>query len=115
MRQPADKKAALPSLAGLSLLYVGVGPDRLGHRRTLTERLGASFLHHDGGVEDRSGLLGGLMSRADLVMFPVDCVSHEAVSNVKRLCHQMAKPLMPLRGSGMGSFAAALGQIDARV
>lgn len=103
-----------PSLAGLSLLYVGGRTDRLGHLRALSERLGASFLHHDGGIDDRSGLLGGLVSRADLVMFPVDCVSHEAVTAVKRLCRQMSKPFMPLRSSGMGSFVAALGRAAVR-
>lgn len=106
--EPADQSAAPASLSGLTLLYVGGRTDRLGHLRALSERLGASFLHHDGGVEDRSGLLGGLVSRADIVLFPVDCISHEAVTNLKRLCRQMAKPFVPLRSSGMGSFAAAL-------
>jgi hypothetical protein len=104
-----DGQAIAPSsLAGLSLLYVGGRPDRLGHLRALSERLGARFLHHDGGVDDRSGLLGGLVSRADVVMFPVDCVSHDAVGTVKRLCRQMSKPFVPLRSTGMGSFVAAL-------
>jgi hypothetical protein len=70
---------------------------------------GAQFLHHDGGVDDRSGLLAGLVSRADVVMFPVDCVSHEAVVNAKRLCRQMSKPYLPLRSTGISSFVAALG------
>jgi hypothetical protein len=96
------------SLAGLSLLYVGGRTDKLGHLRALSERLGGRFLHHDGGVDDRSGLLGGLVSRADVVMFPVDCVSHEAVGTVKRLCRQMSKPFVPLRSTGMASFVAAL-------
>lgn len=96
------------SLAGLTLLYVGGRTDKLGHLRASSERLGARFLHHDGGVDDRSGLLGGLVSRADVVMFPVDCVSHEAVGTVKRLCRQMSKPFVPLRSTGMGSFVAAL-------
>jgi uncharacterized protein DUF2325 len=100
--------AAPSSLAGLTLLYVGGRTDKLGHLRASSERLGARFLHHDGGVDDRSGLLGGLVSRADMVMFPVDCVSHEAVGTVKRLCRQMSKPFVPLRSTGMGSFVAAL-------
>jgi len=100
--------AAPSSLAGLTLLYVGGRTDKLGHLRASSERLGARFLHHDGGVDDRSGLLGGLVSRADVVMFPVDCVSHEAVGTVKRLCRQMSKPFVPLRSTGMGSFVAAL-------
>jgi hypothetical protein len=100
--------AAPSSLAGLTLLYVGGRTDKLGHLRASSERLGARFLHHDGGVDDRSGLLGGLVSRADVVMFPVDCVSHAAVGTVKRLCRQMSKPFVPLRSTGMGSFVAAL-------
>ena len=42
-------------------------------------------------------------------MFPVDCVSHEAVATVKRLCRQMAKPYVPLRSTGISPFVAALG------
>ena len=68
----------------------------------------AGVVVHDGGVDDRSGLLAGLVSRADIVMFPVDCVSHEAVAIVKRLCRQTAKPYVPLRSSGTGSFVSAL-------
>jgi hypothetical protein len=102
------RPTAPSSLTGLTLLYVGGRTDKLGHLRASSERLGARFLHHDGGVDDRSGLLGGLVSRADVVMFPVDCVSHEAVGTVKRLCRQMSKPFVPLRSTGMGSFVAAL-------
>lgn len=106
--QTEEAEATPSSLAGLSLLYVGGRTDRLGHLRALSEQHGAKFLHHDGGVDDRSGLLAGLVSRADIVMFPVDCVSHEAVAIVKRLCRQTAKPYVPLRSSGTGSFVSAL-------
>lgn len=106
--ETTEAEAAPSSLAGLSLLYVGGRTDRLGHLRALSEQLGATFLHHDGGVDDRSGLLAGLVSRADIVMFPVDCVSHEAVTIVKRLCRQTAKRYVPLRSSGTSSFVAAL-------
>lgn len=99
------------SLTGLSLLYVGGRTDRLGHLRVLGEQRGATFLHHDGGVDDRSGLLPGLVSRADIVMFPVDCVSHEAVTIVKRLCRQTGKRYLPLRSSGTSSFVAALARM----
>jgi Uncharacterized protein conserved in bacteria (DUF2325) len=110
--QAGNGQSATPSsLAGLTLLYVGGRTDKLGHLRASSERLGARFLHHDGGVDDRSGLLGGLVSRADVVMFPVDCVSHEAVGTVKRLCRQMSKPFVPLRSTGMGSFVAALSRM----
>ncbi len=104
---------ALPvRLDGLLLLYVGGRPNQVSHLRALTEQLGAKFLQHDGGVEDRTGLLAGLVSRADMVMFPVDCVSHEAVAMVKRLCRQASKPYVPLRSAGLSSFMAALGRSD---
>jgi hypothetical protein len=42
--------------------------------RALTQRASAEFLHHDGGIDERSGLLPGLISRADIALFPVDRV-----------------------------------------
>lgn len=105
-----DSPGTPTSLHGVSLLYVGGRPNQLSHLRAFSEQRGATFLQHDGGVEDRTGLLAGLVSRADVVMFPVDCVSHEAVAIVKRLCRQAAKPYMPLRSAGMSSFVAALGR-----
>src|SRR5262249_47296910 len=103
---------AAPSLAGLALLYVGGRPGPLPRLREVAAQLGAEFLHHDGGVEDRSGMLAGLVSRAHVVMFPVDCVSHEAVALVKRLCRQGGKPYLPLRSAGIGSFVAAISRGD---
>lgn len=107
-RGQEDEADALPRLRGRSLLYVGGRTDKLGHLKAVAEGCGGQFLHHDGGVDDRSGLIAGLVSRADLVVFPVDCVSHEAVILVKRLCRQMSKPYLPLRSTGLGSFVSAL-------
>ncbi|HXQ41217.1 MAG TPA: DUF2325 domain-containing protein [Candidatus Udaeobacter sp.] len=96
-------------LAGLTLLYVGGRPRQVGSAKLVAEKAGAVFLHHDGGVEASGALLAGMVSRADVALFPVDCVSHEAALAVKRLCRQSAKPFLPLRSSGLGSFLAALG------
>jgi hypothetical protein len=95
---------------GLTLLYVGGRQARIGHLRAVAERASAIFLHHDGGIEEREGLLPGLISRADAVLFPVDCISHAAMSLVKRLCQQTDKPFLPLRGAGLAPFCAALQQ-----
>jgi hypothetical protein len=100
-----------PDAAGAlnaTLLYVGGRPTQIGHLRALAERCGAVFLHHDGGIEERGGLLPGLVSRADAVLFPVDCVSHAAMSLVKRLCQQARKPFVPLRSAGLAPFFVAL-------
>ena len=95
-------------LSELTLLYVGGRQAQIGHLRAFAERSGALFLHHDGGVEERSRVLQGLISRADAVLFPVDCISHAAMSQVKRSCRQFGKPFLPLRGSGLAPFCAAL-------
>jgi hypothetical protein len=97
-------------LDGITLLYVGGRANQIAHLRAVSERLGANLLHHDGGKEQHADLLGGLVSRADLVLFPVDCVSHDAAWSVKRLCRQAGKLFVPLRSASLASFAAALTQ-----
>ena len=97
------------------MLYVGGRPKQVWQARAAVEGLGGRFLHHDGGIDDNGALLAGLVSRADLAAFPVDCISHDAAGMVKRLCRQSAKPFLPLRSSGAGSLLAALDgpEIDA--
>jgi Uncharacterized protein conserved in bacteria (DUF2325) len=96
------------SLDGLALLYVGGRRHQIARLRSLGEDLGARVLHHDGGLEDSLDLIPGLTSRVDVVLFPVDCVSHAAALTVKRSCRQGGKRFVPLRSSGATSFLAAL-------
>lgn len=107
----ADTRAASFHVDGLTILYVGGRPQQHSRLREIGHQCGADVLCHDGGIEARHGLIAGLISRADAVMFPVDCVSHEAVTAIKRLCRHAAKPFVPLRSSGMSSFLAALKHI----
>jgi hypothetical protein len=95
-------------LDGAVLLYVGGRANQVAHLRAVGERLGATFLHHDGGIENHPNLLPGLTSRADLVLFPVDCISHDAAHMVKLLCRQAAKRFVPLRSASATSLLAAL-------
>jgi hypothetical protein len=105
----ADEGEGQPlDLAGLSLLYVGGRPHQVSRLRSLAERASARFLHHDGGIDERSGVLPGLISQADIAFFPVDCVSHEAALMVKRLCRQSGKPWIPLRSASITAFLAAV-------
>ena len=76
--------------------------------RVLVEQLGATFLDHDGGVENHPNLLAGLVSRSDLVLFPVDCVSHDAANIVKSLCRQAGKRFIPLRSASVTSLLTTL-------
>ena len=76
--------------------------------RAVVEQSGATFLHHDGGVENHPNLLAGLASRASLVLFPVDCISHDAANIVKSLCRQTGKRFIPLRSASVTSLLTAL-------
>lgn len=99
-----------PRLGGVTVLYVGGRPNQVAHLRAAVEQSGAAFLHHDGGIEHHLNLLGGLTSQADLVMFPVDCISHHAAQAVKQLCRQAGKRFVPLRSASATSLLAALRQ-----
>jgi hypothetical protein len=105
---PTGDAQSAPHLDGTVLLYVGGRPNQVAHLRAVGERLGATFLHHDGGVENHPNLLPGLTSRADLVLFPVDCISHDAAHAVKLLCRQAGKRFIPLRAASVTSLLAAL-------
>jgi hypothetical protein len=95
-------------LDGRTVLYAGGRPNQIAPMRAAVERLGATFLHHDGGVEHHSGLLAGLASRSDIVLFPVDCISHDAANAIKALCRQAGKRFVPLRSASITSLLAAL-------
>jgi hypothetical protein len=95
-------------LAGMTLLYVGGRANQIPAFRALIERAGGGFLHHDGGIEQGTGLLPGLVARADRIAFPVDCISHLAVAGIKRLCRQAGKPYVPLRTASLACLLAAL-------
>ena len=99
-------------LCGRSVLYVGGRAHQIPQCRAIVERCGGAFLHHDAGVEHSAALLPGLISRADIVLFPVDCVSHDAVAVVKRSCGQLGKRLMPLRTSSLACLVSALAAIE---
>jgi Uncharacterized protein conserved in bacteria (DUF2325) len=111
-RAGEDASAMTPEtrLDGMTVLYVGGRPNQVVHLRAAAEQSGAAFLHHDGGIEHHLNLLGGLTSQADLVMFPVDCISHHAAYAVKQLCRQAGKRFIPLRSASATSLLAALRQ-----
>src|SRR5262249_27024722 len=103
--QPTDEPSfGSVDLPGITVLYVGGRAKQVPQLRALIERIGGGFLHHDGGMEDNTALLPGLLSRANVVVFPVGCVSHNAVAMVKRLCDQAGKPYLPLRTSSLSSL-----------
>lgn len=100
--------SSAPDLTGWRLLYVGGRRKQLEQLRSLASRLGGTLLTHDGGIEENTALLPGLVSQSDMAFFPVDCVSHGAAGQVKRLCREAGKPFVPLRSASLASFLAAI-------
>ncbi len=101
-----------PRLGGITLLYIGGRTHHIARLRAVTEGSGGTFLHHDGGNEHHLNLLAGLASQADLVVFPVDCVSHQAAQVAKQLCRQSGKQFIPLRSASVTSLLAALRRLE---
>jgi hypothetical protein len=105
---PEPDEEARGDLSGMTLLYVGGRARQIAQLRRFAEQWNATLLYHDGGIDDRSGLLEAQVARADRTLFPVDHVSHNAVAIVKRVCRSAGKPFSALRNSGLTAFAAAL-------
>ena len=111
---PGDEGGQLAAFAGRRLLYVGGRPGSNAAIRALCERAGLELALHDGGIEDRKGLLSAAIPGAELVLFPVDCVDHDSVGRLKRLCERHGVAYLPLRSAGAASFLAALAGRGAR-
>ena len=96
------------------MLYVGGRAHQVPQLKAVVERAGGAFLYHDGGIEHSMTLLPGLISRADCAVFPIDCVSHDAMGILKRQCRQSAKLFIPLRTSSLASLLSGLATLERR-
>lgn len=106
--EPEAPAASPACLDGRTFLYVGGRPRQVANLRRFTVERGGRLLSHDGGIEESLSLLPGLVGQSDLVLFPVECVSHEATSWVKRSCGDGAKPFRPLRSASLASYIHAV-------
>jgi len=105
-------ESAAPELGGAQVLYVGGRAHQVPQLKAMVERAGGAFLYHDGGIEHSMTLLPGLIGRADCAVFPIDCISHDAMGVLKRQCRQSAKPFIPLRTSSLASLLSGLTMLD---
>ena len=104
----AARSPDTPQLDGAEVLYVGGRAHQVPQLRAAIERAGGVLLHHDGGIEHSTTLLPGLVGRADCAVFPVDCVSHDAMGILKRQCRLAGKPYVALRTSSVPSLLGGL-------
>jgi Uncharacterized protein conserved in bacteria (DUF2325) len=93
------------------VLYLGGRQSAMDRLRAIALEANAEFIHHDGGLEQATARIDGLIESCDAVFCPIDCVSHAACLRAKQLCRKYNKPFVPLRSSGVTSFARALEQL----
>jgi hypothetical protein len=99
---------ALAQLKGRCIVYVGGRPGSSATLVNLVAGAGGELLVHDGGIEDRRGLLSSMLSRADFAVFPVDCISHNAMQIAKQTCARLGVIIHPLRAASVASFLELL-------
>jgi len=91
-------------VAGKRVVYVGGRPGSNAALKALVTSAGGELVVHDGGVEDRKGLLAAALPGADLVVFPVDCIDHDSMNMLKRVCGRHQVDYHPLRTASVASF-----------
>ncbi|RQR48298.1 DUF2325 domain-containing protein [Burkholderia sp. Bp9140] len=117
--QASTGDPAAPVAASLSMLqrkrivYVGGRPGSNRAIRRIVETAGGELTLHDGGIEDRKGLLAAALPGAHMVVFPVDCVDHDSVNLLKRMCERHQIAYYPLRTASVASFVKLIGRLDA--
>lgn len=108
-------RSALPSLAGMTIAYIGGRQQATLILARLVADAGGELVLHDGGIEDRKGLLPSTLARAQLVVYPVDCISHNAMHVAKQAAARSGIPCHPLRKSSVASFAQLMQRVCATV
>lgn len=101
-------RPGLERLQGQRIVYVGGRPGSHAVLTRLVESAGGRLVVHDGGVEDRKGLLATLLPGADMVVFPVDCIDHDSMNTLKRVCDRHQIAYYPLRTASVASFMELL-------
>lgn len=112
-RSCGGEPCPLPDLCGRCVLYVGGRAALNGHLAALVAHCNGTLLYHDGGREQSPARLVGLLPRADAVLCPVDCISHDAYRRIKQFCKRSAKRLVLLPSASLPAFARGLHQLDA--
>lgn len=111
--QGEERHAGLRQLQGKRIVYVGGRPGSNHTLKSLVESTGGQLVLHDGGIEDRKGLLAATVARADMVVFPVDCIDHDSMSMLKRVCERHQVAYYPLRTASVASFVELTTRVSA--
>ena len=90
------------------VLYVGGLSGQKSHYQAIVEQFNGSFLYHDGGLEHGQKSLSSALAKADVVLCPWDCVSHNATQKIKIQCTRDATPIVFLRRASTSAFLKGL-------
>ena len=90
------------------ILYVGGRLRVIGPLQTIVSGWNGFLSHHDGGKNQSINELNQAINKADVVVFPSDCLSYSAARRVKRLCETAMKPCVVLQSMGLTSFINGL-------
>ncbi|NKJ49989.1 peptidase [Burkholderia sp. SG-MS1] len=105
------RRASLDSVHGKRIIYVGGRPGSNAALKRLVEAAGGDLVVHDGGVEDRKGLLAAALPGADIVVFPVDCIDHDSMNTLKRVCERHRIDYHPVRTASVASFVELMARL----
>jgi hypothetical protein len=95
-------------LENRAVLCVGGRSSSIPIYRTMIERVGAQFAHHDGGLENSSSQLDASLAAADLVICQTGCISHSAYWRVKDHCKRHGKRCVFVDNPSMSSLVRGL-------
>lgn len=110
--QPAPPVAQPVRLVNRSILCVGGRSGNVPVYRSMIEQVGAQFAHHDGGLEDSSGLLDASLAAADLVICQTGCISHGAYWRVKDHCKRTGTQCVFVDNPSASSLARTLREVE---
>jgi len=105
------KSCTNTDLCGRCILFVGGRTAQSKHFRHLVEQYNGRFIYHDGGRDDGSFRLGSILSQADAVLCPLDCISHDAMNKIKRYCEHNTKQLVMMPRSSLSAFVKGLNEV----
>lgn len=106
--QPSPHVAAEPQLQDKTILCVGGRSGNVTDYRSIIERIGGRFVHHDGGLEDNLGQLDANLAAADLVICQTGCISHKAYWRVKDHCKRTGKRCVFVDNPSVSALARTL-------
>lgn len=108
--QQPDQRDENLKLCGQCVLYLGGKAQQRRHFQALVESCDGRFLHHDGGRESCPHRIAELVSQADVVMCPTDCISHRAMEKARSLCAKQDKPIVFMKRASLSTFTQSLHQ-----